>query len=591
MTPAALSTAARLARDTERKILAEAENAVKRKACLDDFNAFVDHILCDKRGNPLPPCPYSLLLGDTLVYARKHGKHLGNMGPPGLGKSTIIRLFFIWCLGKDPTLATVVISADKSTASKHVAACRAQFLNSRVRHVFPDLEPDRHQGEFKNDGKGMDAKGWTGDRFHFRTANVSSPHPAMEASAATPKTEDRRVDMLDGDDLMSLAVNNSPAMRKQIIESVEKTWLYGRLSNLGWAVLSHNCWSRLDLLHTMLDDTRMIHLWSGVDPAGDCERMFVWLKGAPPDFPLIVNPERYGAEPIAPPPTDGWERAYSIPLPQGRDEWAPAYLRGVRDNPKTAADFGQFHGLRAQTPDDLVFPGWAGRVTIPGTAREAARLHDAGQGFPGADALDRAQRFTFAGGLDIAGDTRDGTVLTILARARDRRIFPLFHRRYRDFMEVAPDLQRLWDAGIHFTRLAVENNAVQSQLLGVIKADAAAKNAPWRHRIVGFKTGAAKMSPEHGLPRMDALIRSGEIVWPAGEANNPGNPKAEHWRRWEREMGTVTRAEVMARGKTPDSVMSFWFALSALDDIGWSPGAAPRSSSVAANEALSGIRY
>lgn len=584
-----LSEAERMARDLERETAKAQENEAKRAECLASFAAFVDHVLCDKKGNALPPCAYSTLLADTLVYAHARKQYLALMGPPGVGKSTLIRLFFVWCLGIDPTLATVVISADKSTASKHVRACRSMFLHSRVRHVFPDLEPDINTGDFKGKGKGLDAKGWTGDRFHFRTTNTSSPHPAMEASPASPKTEDRRVDMLDGDDLMSLVVNNSPAMRQQVIDSVTKTWLYGRLSNLGWPVLTHNCWSRLDLLHQLLDDTRFLHVWAGVDadpagPSGDCERMFVWVKGAAPDFPMLANPAKYEAIPFDPPA--GWQCGFTIPLPQGREEWSPEFLRGRRDNPKTAADFAQFHGLRAQTPEDLVFPGWEARAAIQATAAGLGKLGDGRDGFPSADALDRAQRYTFAGGLDLSGDTRDGTVLTILARNQQRRIFPIFHRRYRDVLEVMADIQRLWDQGIHFIRLAVENNAVQSQIVGVMKSDAAGRAYPWRHRVQGFQTGKQKMDPDIGLPSMDALIRGGEIVWPAMEANNPANPKAADWRRWEREMGSITRAEVKARGKTPDSVMSFWFALSALDGIGFAGQERGVSGGVRANPAL-----
>jgi hypothetical protein len=570
-----------------RAVAKQAAIESKRKACQEDFNTFAEYLLVDRGGEKLPPSAYSRLLGDVLVWAKSSGKHLGHMGPPGLGKSTIMGAFFVWSLGLDPTMATVVISAESRPAENRVALCRRLVTLSRYRNVFPNVKPDLHRGDMKREDGAEGAMGWRCNAFYF--ANVEQgPDPAMSASAAVPKTEARRVNMLLGDDLMSRTVANSAAMKKEIIGATKDTWLMGRLSNGGWACVTHNCWIDDDLLHDLKDDTRFAHLWCGVDPSGDCERMFVWIKSAGQNHPLAVNPAKYDARPV--PAPAGWDAAYSIPLPPGRKEWAADHLRSLRDNPKTSASFGQLFGLRAVQPEDLVFPGWAGRARVECTAAEALKMRSDGQGFPIATELDRAQRFVFAAGLDLSGATRDGTVLTVIARTRDRRIIPIFHRRYRDILEVIKDVQHLHDNGIHFIRFAVENNAVQSQIVGVMKADQAGRAYPWRHRVQGFQTGRQKMDPDVGLPSMDALIRGGEIVWPAGECHNPANAKAEDWRRWDREMGSLTRDEVRAKGNTPDSVMSFWFALSALTGRGMAGGAIEKGSGiqVAADPGLSG---
>lgn len=538
----------------------------KRAACREDFNKFRRHLLRDKKGKPLPDSPYAMLLSDTLVFAASIGKHVGHMAPQGLGKSTLMRALLVWRLGNDPTRATVVISAEQSPAARQVAMCRKLILASQFRHVFPDVIPDRNRKGFKKEKRedgddGGDTQGWRCEEFFFRNA-VQSPDPAMSASAAVPKTEARRVNDLLADDLMSRTVAASAAMKKEMIEACNETWLYGRLSNGGWAMVTHNCWDSTDLLHTLKGDARFIHLWCGVDPAGDCERMFVWLAGAPKEFPLLANPKKYGARPIEAP--IGWDHAFTIPLPPNRPEWAPEYLRALRDAPATSASFAQFHGLRAQEPEDLVFQGWANRAQIPGTAAGLARIgwHN---GFPTATPLDR-MRLVFGGGLDLSGTGRRGIVLTLLARELNtHRAFPIFHRRYNDLEPVMADLQTLWDNGVLFRKINVENNGVQSTILQFLSAWAKRAGVPWQHRLEGFLTGNQKGHPDQGLPGIDAMLRSGELVWPAKESQNKDNPNAGDWRQLEREMASTTREQVAKPGQTPDSIMSLWFSERALE--------------------------
>lgn len=533
-----------------------------------DFEAFLYRVGRDRRDRPLLPSPYASILASTLVYCYERRRHLAHMAPPGFGKSTIVRLFLVWLLGNNPTLATVINSAEEKIARRQVGLCRKIILSQAFRAIFPEVQPDLHRGQSKlaarlgphqpagSSSTGGDVQGWTVKEFFFRNVG-QGVDPAMAADSVMPTTEARRTDVLYADDVMSLAVASSAALRERCIEAMLQTWIDGRLSEGRMAVVTHNCWSKLDLIHRLEPDVRFLQLRIGVE--SDCSSLFVRLMHAPADLPLVANPAKFRATPIE--PRDGATHEFRLPLPEGRESVSREKLLELqRNQPGT---FRLSRELKAVNPDDLMFPDWAARRVLPGTAAEIVGLRTANgrpDGLPVADDRDR-MRLTFLAGLDLASLKRRGTALWFLAvHNADLTVYPLeLHCGQFTDLELVDLIENAERRGIHCREIVIENNALQDRVIATISGVARQRQLSWWGRITPFLTGQAKSHPELGLPVLNTMLASGQFVWPDGESRLPGR---QAWIDFETDMATLPRD--LSVGPTPDKIMALWFPLTRL---------------------------
>ena len=519
----------------------------------ESFPYFVERVGRDEKDNPLAMDSADLKIVTSCLhecYEQKH--HIAIITPPGRGKSTLASLFFLWRIGHEQTLRTVVISGDETAATDRVAACRKTLLTHAYRQTFPEVRPDYEQSRVKGATRNArDEQGWRRDGW-FLKAVGQRKDPTMAAIAAVPKREDIRVDMLLADDIITEQIAASAAMRGAVHNAFWNTWIEGRLSNGGWCCYLQNVRSKQDLAHLLRHDRRFCSLWIGVND--DDTGMFVRLWNPPPRLSIVERPEDFQAEASPLPEQKGVltpDHEYAIPLPR-HAEWTTEKL--ALKNPAAKRKLLR---LRADEPGDIMFPDWRTRKGEPRRAHELLGLSLSNDlPFATSEAL---TRLTFTGGLDLASLKRKGTVLWVIAQDGQRRIYPveLHIGKFTD-LGLVDLIDSIWKRGIRFRSLKIENNALQDRVQRTIEGEAQRRSLEWWGRLSPFHTGANKMHPEHGLPGINTMLHNGQIIWPDAESTC-GAPHSSDWLAFEQAMADLPK--VIERGNTPDEIMAFWFAL------------------------------
>ena len=518
-----------------------------------DFTAFAQTIGLDREGKGLADDHLNAILDGAMIKCHAAGRHLSIVAPPGIRKSTRARLFALWQLGRDVNASIVFTSASLAVAESNVSFCRdiitRRGLGERIsyRQIFHEVIPDDIRSTKRKDGG---QRGWRQDKF-FLVTQAQSADAAMEAVAVKTDAENRRVNILIPDDVMTRQIAYSAVKREALCSAFFGTWIDGRLSLGGWCCALQNCWHQADLAHRLLADPRFCSVWIGVRE--DCEALEIRITNPPPGFELTEHPERFGM-------TAAGNGIFHAPLPQAKGFTAEE-LRAKSRNPRTM--FQNLYRLIAVTDADRMFPHWINRAAHPGTVAQMLGVGERA-GLPVFEAHHRS-RFAVAAGIDIAGEKRRGDVVTFWARGNGH-IHPLeIHTGNFDIEGYFRILDDAWNRGIHFGVAMVENNGVQSKIRDGIRAIARGRNVPWLGRILPFATGSNKADPNIGLSAMDAELQTGYIVWPEGEARRTDAAHAEAWRLLEGHFAECPK--ILGSGETPDDLMASWFARRGLELI------------------------
>jgi hypothetical protein len=522
--------------------------ALRYKKARTNLNAFVRNVIRDRGGKKLPVSSYQKILLATVDECRKHGKHFGHLAPPGIGKSTLIRSYLMDAIGKDQSLAICVISAELKIARRSVTLCRRIVQTPSYRAIYPKVIPDTTK-----DHKMRDAKmGWTMGEWFLYRKHAQTADPTMSADSVTPKAEGRRPDILFADDIMSRRVAESSAERENIIAAFNETWLDGRLSEGGWAIVIHNSWSQRDLLHLLVNDERFCSLWVGVND--DCESLFCKLYNPPETLDVIRNPSEYNAIEVSSKGNAYYE--YKIPLPQNRETWKSERL--LKRKKAAPHIHRKLFELTVQAPEDCLFPHFASRSIVGRTPAEILGCESAADDIPIFSNI-LYGRYLIFGGFDWSGAKRRGKSLTFIAYDIVRHTYLIvFHGRIKTgetgrMQTIVNTLDNIWNIGFHWQLINAEGNAIQDELNDAIIA--MGSKSRWVTTFLDFTTGANKMDPSIGLPYIDVLLEKGLLIIPSGMAK-----KYPDWALLERNLETMC-----IEGDSPDDVMSLWFAVRGLD--------------------------
>lgn len=515
------------------------------------FPAFLGFVGRDDKDGSLDMAdPYTRLVAHVMPACKQAGRHLSHVSPPGLGKSTIARSFFVFEIGKDNQLRTVTISGDVTAACDSVSLCRQIVLSGAFKKIFPEARPDyqrtRDPAAIKKAGAERDERGWRRDGWFLQAAGQRKD-PTMAAVASIPQREDIRADMLLADDIVTEKIANSPADRRAVERAFWNTWLEGRLSNGGWCCYLQNMRVKGDLSHQLRDDPRFVSLWVGVTE--DCEHLFVRVWNPPPEGTCepFDNPEAFDLTEVEPDPISKPAREFLMPLPN-RPSWTKEVLAA-----RSPQAFRQLYRLLAFSPTDLVFPHFVAAHT-GGTHPGAVLGFEYGGVIPIIHPH-RRQFIRIAAGLDWSSRKRRGKALTLLAEDSTGTITPIVHRRIDGGIQAVIDIfDRLWNAGLWWEILMAESNAIQDELNDAMRI--LGKGRDWIGTIKDYQTVAgAKLNAEHGLPAMDVEMETGKLVWPEN-----AHLISEDWALLETEMAELTRVIASTPGQMPDGPMTVWFA-------------------------------
>lgn len=553
---AATAAVAALARSRVAAIFAAQSPTRRDDPARSDFLAFRRAVGLDDRGAPLADDAFALITSSTLSHCNAAGKHVNFKSPPQLGKSTDARLFLAWLIGRDVQTTSAIISGDDSGAKDACALCREIVESPAYRRVFPEAIPDVERSNIAS-APDSSRRGWKRDGW-FLVAAGQRKDPTCGAYANAPKREDLSIRILLADDLITERTANSEAERDRIENAWWNTWIEGRIAKAGgWAIYLQNHRVDGDLGDKLRKDARFCSVFVGVRE--DMEGMFVRVWNPPAGLPLIEAPERFDCESTAPNDEADWEAEFPFPPRSG---WDRATLES-RDAPT----FRKLYQLRGALPQDLLFPSWPIRRTL---AQPVARALDVGERAGRIEMDDRDNaRVAVAGGLDISGTGRRGIALVLVARSSSFTA-PIHVERFSRIEEAVARIDALWNRGIRFAKLNVENNATQAQIVDLMRTLGRERGYLWTGRIAGFLTGRQKFHPNEGLPGIDVRIASGEIAWPTVEPRESAD-----WRQLEGNLATLTLGRARDRGKTPDDVMALWFALSGIASV--APGNRPAS--------------
>jgi hypothetical protein len=538
------------------RLIERAAKAEAAKAARQSFAEFCMRVGRDESDRPLNMDSADLqVIVSVLEECYAQRRHVSIITPPGRGKSTLASLFFLWRIGHDQTLRTVVISGDESGAADRVALCRKTLLLPDYRDIFPSVRPDyersRVRGARRMGRTIRDDQGWRRDGWFLRAAGQRKD-PTMAAIAAVPDREDIRVDMLLADDIITEEIAQSAAKRQRVTNAFWNTWIEGRLANGGWCCYLQNIRSKQDLAHALRGDRRFASVWIGLND--DDRSMFVRIWNPPPRLSLLERPADFSATllPASAAPIIGAPHAELTIPPPNHPEWTPDKL--ALKNPVAKK---KLYRLQASEAGDLMFPAWKDRAQQPCRAHELLGL-TLRNGLPYAES-EALARLTFIGGLDLASLKRRGTVLWIVAQDAARKIYPveLHVGKYSD-LELVDLLEAIWRRGIRFKSVKVENNALQDRVSKTLEGEAQRRGLDWWGRLEAFHTGANKMHPEFGLPGINTMLHNKQIVWPAAEATSD-SPRAGDWQTFEAAMADLPAA--LDRSATPDEIMAFWFAI------------------------------
>lgn len=524
------------------------------------FRDFLYAVGRDKSGRAFEPGPVFDLLADQLEHAWEVQRSLSIVATQGIGKSSIIRLFLLWAIGRDQSICAVIASGDDQTATRMVGLCREIVARDRAyKAIFPEVVPEERTGE-----AAKSARGWKLDEFFVRRPEGAQiADPSIAARPMSPFGEAMRLDLLAVDDGATRTTASSELHRARVNDSFDSTWR-GRLINGrgfghdGVYFAVQNAWHPDDLGHRLVKDKTATSLWIGIRPNNG--EMFARLQNADSENPLLKAPEEYQARRIATPAPAASE--FALPLPAN---WTKAKLDAA-EQAVPAPVWARMKRLVALHDSDRMFPRWRNSAIDGKLVTDFVAPHGK---------LDRRGRLTLAPealdllaivwGVDFAALKRAGDALVALGLLPSGDFIPLFAflGRGLGLAEWTALFDDLCAFGLVPNAIICEDNALQSKL--VRELERRDEGRLWRRRIRPFTTtGPTKRHEQIGLRGMAWDLEKGRFRWPAAMAGLTG-PASEIGEAWSQLEAALDECPAVPKpGETPDLAMALWFAWGAL---------------------------
>jgi hypothetical protein len=447
---------------------------------------FAEEVLKDEQtGELIRLAPHHLEWFAHLDRCAAAGKFCGILAPPSSGKSQIFAVGYpLWRLGRDPALRVRALMSSGQEAKKRIRPAREYVEGDPdFRRVFPGCIPRRPDK-------------WTDYEFNVaRRRGIKDPSYAAAGIEHPPIGA--RIDLLICDDVVTYEnVIAEPAMREKTIGLFYNGY-DTRLSPDSFALYIGGVIHQRDLTSALMQDARFWFIKQSVSA----------------DFGELVQEDlSTGATKRLP----LWDRA-----------WNPDWLR--KKHAANARAFERAYRHVGYSDEERTFAAKAVRESIQ---------------IGGAQAGPHAPRIM---GVDLAGKSRAGNVIALVADARPRRIVEEIHAGAWSSDETARRIASLYERA-RPAAIVVENNAYQQALIDWMRV-VCAQPLP----IVPFTTGKQKADELLGLPGLAAEFANGmwSIPFDSGHVVGMGCPCGKCL--------LVRELEEHPFGSS-DAVMSIWFA-------------------------------
>jgi predicted phage terminase large subunit-like protein len=170
----------------------------------------------------------------------RRGQRLLIVAPPESLKSTLMRMYLEWCIGRDPDTTILLVMNTSSQAQRQVVSIEETIENSEKYHeVFPNVIPHK-------------AKGWSREYFYVHRSNETLPDPTLYGSGYDGPYQGLHVKTIVVDDPTDQKDVRSSATMEQQRERV-KGVLLDRLLEGGDFFVILTRWSDADLTDTFRD--------------------------------------------------------------------------------------------------------------------------------------------------------------------------------------------------------------------------------------------------------------------------------------------------------------------------------------------------
>ena len=180
------------------------------------------------------------------------------LAPRGHGKSTVIRAYVPWLLGRNPNLVVKLCAIDDELAMKQMHGMQQIMLSPRYSEVFPNIVPP---GRMKAT---QAPRGWTKSQLTLER-NVLRPDPTLECAGIGSSVVGNRAHWIIVDD----AVGPTNIRTQGEINKVKELFWTG-----WWPMLEPDdrrvmatgtVWDKDDLNVQIMRDARFDHVFAAID--------------------------------------------------------------------------------------------------------------------------------------------------------------------------------------------------------------------------------------------------------------------------------------------------------------------------------------
>lgn len=499
------------------------------QAARGDINLYCESVLKDQRGDLIRQGEIHVLIQAHIDWCWERGLGAGIVAPWGHGKTEqVVIARASKEIGDNQDIRLKIVCNTDGNAAKRVASLR-RYIESDpdYNRIYPSVKPKRVPG------RGMEK--WSD---HELLVDRRSPgkDSTVEAWGIFAGGVGTRCDLLIIDDPADLKNSvQEPASRAKVGEAIRSTWI-PRLEPDGRIIYIATVWHEADATAEMMTQPGFAFLWIAVSEDYSC--LEAKAINADASHPLF---RWYNGGRVA-------ESGKMVQMPLWEDVWDK---KALIDRRKKIGEREFDRGYR-QIPystEDTLFKHFQNCII-----RQNPFAPD--------------DWFRYMG-VDLSGDSREGTAIFVLAHSPEGVFYPL-EVQYGAWGSV--DIaQRIFEMFLrHRPRIIlVENNALQDMLVTWLRE--ASYKLPGSEQMLsipvrGFHTGKQKFDPFIGLPSLDIDFENRRWVIP----HPPGHSFDCQCGmcRWIRSM------KLFPLSAETDTVMASWFAReAALQDV--FVGAAP----------------
>jgi hypothetical protein len=431
----------------------------KYKPLQSDINKYIEHILKDdSTGRKLCQEPINKLFHLFIRAAWKERKHALVMLPFGTGKTVQTLPIIAHELGLNRNLRIMLAADVHTTAKQRVKTIESLLLSEENKDVFYDIQADYDRG-------------WSASEGLYLVRDSKAVDPSVRPVGALGATTGPRLDILIGDDIVTLDNAILKNQQEVLIEKIS-TVLMSRVIDGGRMLFIGTPYLQTDLYAHLQNNPHFATLRCPVSADFSCLEVECTLEDF--EVPDTIALPSYANE--------------SFMRKRFEEVGYAAWQRGYRLSPVVATETW-YHNL------DLALE----QINPPSVDERSGIIIQ---------------------GIDLAGKSRKGTaIVTAKATASTLQVIDVefIAAGIMGRLEAIERAGSMWNV----TAQVVESNAQQIEVIDALRD----RRVPWK--IIPHATTSNKWDAHTGVEMMDVAFANKEVTIACGSSDlsqrNPAN--------------------------------------------------------------------